>query len=152
MVMSNANLAVTLKRVAQNVSDIIKKKQKLQEQMNLLEQKYKEKLELKLVKLKEQYDGLSQQQEIFEKPIRECTGGYSTEDLIETKVVEAGTDKNGRVIRKTTYALRYPETIIPPALSDNNEEATNVDLPVDTMKSTYESKEVEIEDELAETE
>ena len=150
--MSNANLAVTLKRVAQNVSDIVKKKQKLQEQMNLLEQKYKEKLELKLVKLKEQYDGLSQQQEIFEKPIRECTGGYSTEDLIETKVVEAGTDKNGRVIRKTTYTLRYPETIIPPVLSDNNEEATNVDLPVDTMKSTYESKEVEIEDELAETE
>ena len=116
MVMSNANLAVTLKRVAQNVSDIVKKKQKLQEQMNLLEQKYKEKLELKLVKLKEQYDGLSQQQEIFEKPIRECTGGYSTEDLIETKVVEAGTDKNGRVIRKTTYVLRYPETITPPAL------------------------------------
>lgn len=152
MVMSNANLAVTLKRVAQNVSDIVKKKQKLQEQMNLLEQKYKEKLELKLVKLKEQYDGLSQQQEIFEKPIRECTGGYSTEDLIETKVVEAGTDKNGRVIRKTTYVLRYPETITPPAFSDNNEEATNVDLPVDTMKSTYESKEVEIEDELAETE
>lgn len=152
MVMSNANLAVTLKRVAQNVSDIVKKKQKLQEQMNLLEQKYKEKLELKLVKLKEQYDGLSQQQEIFEKPIRECTGGYSTEDLIETKVVEAGTDKNGRVIRKTTYVLRYPETITPPALSDNNEEATNVDLPVDTMKSTYESKEVKIEDELAEVE
>ena len=121
MVMSNANLAVTLKRVAQNVSDIVKKKQKLQEQMNLLEQKYKEKLELKLVKLKEQYDGLSQQQEIFEKPIRECTGGYSTEDLIETKVVEAGKDKNGLVIRKTTYALRYPETITPPALTDNNE-------------------------------
>ena len=140
MAMSNASLAVTLKRVAQNVSDIVKKKNRVKEQMDALEQKLRLQLEEKLSKLKQEYDELTQQQEIFEKPIRECTGGYSTEDLIKTEVVETGTDKNGRSIRKTLYSLRYPETILPPSEVPTEEgapeEATRVDIPVDTVNNT----------------
>lgn len=137
MAMSNANLAVTLKRVAQNVSDIVKKKNRVKEQMDALEEKLRLQLEEKLSKLKQEYDELSQQQEIFEKPVRECTGGYSTEDLVKTEIVETGTDKNGRTIRKTLYSLRYPETILPPSEVPTEEgapeEATRVDIPVDTV-------------------
>lgn len=140
MAMSNANLAITLKKVAQNVSDIVKKKNHVKEQMDALEEKLRLQLEGKLAKLKQTYDELSQQQEIFEKPIRECTGGYSTEDLIKTEVVETGTDKNGRPIRKTLYSLRYPETIIPPSEVPTEEgapeEATRVDIPVGTVDNT----------------
>lgn len=137
MAMSNANLAVILKRVAQNVSDIVKKKNRVKEQMDALEEKLRLQLEEKLGKLKQEYDELTQQQEIFEKPIRECTGGYSTEDLVKTEVVETGTDKNGRPIRKTLYSLRYPETILPPSEVPTEEgapeEATRVDIPVETV-------------------
>ena len=126
MAMSNANLAVTIKRVAQNVSEIVKKKTRLQEQMNALEEKMRKQLEEKLSKFKMEIEELDQQQEIFEKPVREFTGGYGTEDLIKTEVVEAGTDKNGHTIRKTVYTLRYPDTIIPPKEGDNEVKGENV--------------------------
>lgn len=136
MAMSNATLAATIKRVAQNTSDIIKKKARIKEKMDAIEQKQKELLEAKLAKLKAEYDDLTQQQEIFEKPIREFTGGYSTEDLVKVDVVETGTDKNGKPIRKTLYELRYPDTILPPSEVPTQEgapeEATRVDMPVET--------------------
>lgn len=136
MAMSNANLAATIKRAAANTSDIIKKKARIKEKMDAIELKQKEVLEAKLAKLKEEYDDLSQQQEIFEKPIREFTGGYSTEDLVKVEVVETGTDKNGKPIRKTLYELRYPDTVIPPseipAKEGAPEEAARVEMPVET--------------------
>lgn len=136
MAMSNANLAATIKRAAANTSDIIKKKARIKEKMDAIELRQKEILEAKLAKLKEEYDDLSQQQEIFEKPIREFTGGYSTEDLVKVEVVETGTDKNGKPIRKTLYELRYPDTVIPPseipAEEGAPEEAARVEMPVET--------------------
>lgn len=136
MAMSNATLAATIKRVAANTSDIIKKKVRIKEKMDAIELKQKEILEAKLTKLKEEYDDLSQQQEIFEKPIREFTGGYGTEDLVKIEVVETGTDKNGKPIRKTLYELRYPDTILPPSevptAEGAPEEATRVDVSVET--------------------
>lgn len=136
MAMSNANLAATIKRAAANTSDIIKKKARIKEKMGAIELKQKEILEAKLAKLKEEYDDLSQQQEIFEKPIREFTGGYSTEDLVKVEIVETGTDKNGKPIRKTLYELRYPDTILPPSevptAEGAPEEATRVDVSVET--------------------
>lgn len=140
MAMSNANLAVTIKKVAKNVSDIVTKKNKIKEQMDALEEKVRQQLEVKLAKLKTEYDELNEQQEIFERPIRECTGGYGTEDLVKTEVVETGVDKNGKVIRKTTYTLRYPETILPPSEVPTEEgapeEATRVDVSVETTDDT----------------
>lgn len=121
MAMSNANLAVTLKRAAQNVSEIVKKQNRIKEQMADLEEKLRKQLKEKLSKLKMELEELEQQQEIFEKPVREFTGGYCTSDLIRTEVVEMGTDKNGKVIRKTVYNLIYPDTIIPQAPAPQEE-------------------------------
>lgn len=138
MEMTNAQLALTLKRVAANVSGIIKKKKHIQDQIDALEEKLRKQMEEKLAKLKVEYDSYAQQQDIFEKPIREYTGGYGIEDLIETKVVESGTDKNGKPIRKTTYALRYPDTILPPSEVPTTEgapeEASSTEVPVETDK------------------
>lgn len=157
MAMSNANLAVTIKRVAQNVSEIVKKKTRLQEQMNALEEKMRKQLEEKLSKFKMEIEELDQQQEIFEKPVREFTGGYGTEDLIDMEVVEAGTDKNGRTIRKTVYTLRYPDTILPPKEEDNevkgekvtaetvSDEQPKVDNTVDTY-AEFSAPSLEVED------
>lgn len=155
MDMTNAKLAPTIKRVAQNVASIVKQKNQLKDKMDKLEEQYKQKLEEKLAKYKQEYDELVRQQEVFEAPIRELTGGYSTEDLVTIETVEAGTDKNGKVINKTRYVLKYPETIVPPAeeMSDNGEpvNATAAEMPtpepVDAGPSAFEPKESD-EDEL----
>ena len=117
MDISNAKLAFTLKQVAKTVAPIVKQKNLLKEKMETLEAKYREKLEAQLAKYKAEYEELDNQQELFEKPIREVTGGYGTEDLVVTELVESGTSKDGKPIRKTRFVLRYPETIIP---SDEN--------------------------------
>lgn len=138
--MTNATLIATIKRVAQNTSDIIKKKEKIKEKIENLEQKQREILEKKLAKLKEEYENLAQQQEIFESPIRKFTGGYGTEDLVEIKVIETGTDKNGKPIRKTVYELRYPDTVIPPSevptKEGEPEEASKNDVSITPSQDT----------------
>lgn len=145
MDISNAKLAFTLKQVAKTVAPIVKQKNLLKEKMETLEAKYKEKLEAQLAKYKAEYAELDNQQELFEKPIREVTGGYGTEDLVVTELVESGTSKDGKPIRKTRFVLRYPETIIPKAitaegvvdhrvldaLSDEEEEGTDTYVPED---------------------
>lgn len=90
----------TLKRSAQNVNPIVTKKNKIKAQIDALN---------------EEYNQLQAQQDAWEAAIKEMTGGYTTEDLVE-KVVETTdkVDKDGKPIKVTKYVLRYPETIIPP--------------------------------------
>jgi hypothetical protein len=89
----------SLKRTAQNVSPLVIKKQKL------IAKKSEINAELEL---------LQSQIEQFEAPIKDVTGGYGTEDLVE-RVVETTdkVDKDGKPIKVTKWCLRYPETIIP---------------------------------------
>lgn len=89
----------SLKRTAQNVSPLVIKKQKL------IAKKSEIDAELEL---------LQSQIEQFEAPIKDVTGGYGTEDLIE-RVVETTdkVDKDGKPVKVTKWCLRYPETIIP---------------------------------------
>lgn len=89
----------SLKRTAQNVSPLVIKKQKL------IAKKSEIDTELEL---------LQSQIEQFEAPIKDVTGGYGTEDLVE-RVVETTdkVDKDGKPIKVTKWCLRYPETIIP---------------------------------------
>lgn len=132
MAMSNANLAVTLKRAAKTITEINNKKAVIKKQIDSVEEKFREQLEKKLAKLRAQYTDLEEQQEIFERPIKECTGGYRVEELIEAKIIETGTDKNGKALRKTVYNLRYPETIIPQAVSTSEPTSENQENAVES--------------------
>lgn len=138
MAMSNANLAVALKRAAKTITEINNKKAVIKKQIDSVEEKFREQLEKKLAKLRTQYTDLEEQQEIFEMPIRECTGGYRVEELIEAKIIETGTDKNGKALRKTVYNLRYPETIVPPP-----EKLIKCANPTDDSETKKESNTIE---------
>lgn len=111
---SNARLAPMIKTVAQNVAPLVKRKNKLIQLIEAQEARYKEMLEKQVAKYKAEYDALVEQQELFEAPIRKLTGGFGTEDLVVSELVETGTDKDGKPIRKTKWSLKYPDTIIPP--------------------------------------
>lgn len=89
----------TIKRTAQNVAPLVRRKTKIKEQ---------------IAKLQEEYDLLNTQQLQWEQAIVTMTGGYTTEDLVE-KVVEttSSVDKDGNPVKITKYVLKYPDTVVP---------------------------------------
>ena len=89
----------SLKRTAQNVSALVREKQKLIEKMKEADDK--------LHIIQKQIDS-------YDAPIREATGGYGVEDLIvRTVEITDKTDKDGKLVKVTKWNLKYPETIIP---------------------------------------
>lgn len=98
----------TIKGTARMVNPIVVKKERLAE---------------KIAELQAEYDDLSAQQDAYESNVKRITGGYTTDDLVE-KVVETtnSVDKNGKPIKVTKYVLKYPETIVPPAMEGTDPE------------------------------
>lgn len=95
----------SLKRTAQNVSPLVRRKQKLQAEIAEREE------ELKSIQI---------QIDAHEAPIKEVTGGYGTEDLVvRTVEITDKTDKDGKPVKVTKWSLKYPETIIP--IEEENE-------------------------------
>lgn len=89
----------SLKRTAQNVHPLVRQKEKLIKEIRACEEA--------LSTIQAQIDG-------YQIPIKEATGGFTTEDLIVRTVTETGkVDKEGRPIKTTQYNLKYPDTIIP---------------------------------------
>ena len=117
----------SLKRTAQNVSPLVRRKQKLQAEIAEREE------ELKSIQV---------QLDTYEAPIKEATGGYGTEDLVvRTVEVTDKVDKDGKPIKVTKWNLKYPETIVPveeivetiePA--DEAPEADTVEAPAETSE------------------
>lgn len=106
----------SLKRTAQNVSPLVRRKQKLQAE---------------IVDREKELESIQKQLETYEAPIKEATGGYGTEDLIvRTVEVTDKTDKDGKPIKSTKWNLKYPDTIIPPV-----EETAEVDMASETAES-----------------
>lgn len=106
----------SLKRTAQNVSPLVRRKQKLQAE---------------IADREKELESIQKQLEIYEAPIKEVTGGYGTENLIvRTVEVTDKTDKDGKPIKSTKWNLKYPDTIIPPA-----EETAEVDMASETAES-----------------
>lgn len=89
----------TIKRTAQNVAPLVRRKTKIKEQ---------------IAKLQEEYDLLNTQQLQWEQAIVTMTGGYTTEDLVD-KVIETtnSVDKDGNPVKITKYVLKYPDTVVP---------------------------------------
>lgn len=89
----------SLKRTAQNVSPLVKRKQKLQAE---------------IAEREEELVSIQRQLETYEAPIKEVTGGFGTEDLVvRTVEITDKVDKDGKPIKVTKWSLRYPETIVP---------------------------------------
>lgn len=89
----------SLKRTAQNVSPLVRRKQKLQAE---------------IAEREEEMASIQKQLDTYEAPIKEVTGGYGTEDLvIRTVEVTDKMDKDGKPVKVTKWNLKYPETIIP---------------------------------------
>ena len=118
-----------MKRTAQNVDQYITKKNKLV---------------AKITELQAELDGLNSLIELTDAPTKAMTGGYGTEDIIK-KVITCTDklDKNGNVVKMTTYEFLYPETIIP-VETDEGEETQEevveevVEVPVEA--NTYNSE------------
>lgn len=112
-----------IRRTAQNVNAMVTKKTKLKEKIGALQA---------------EYDQLEEAQEQFEAPIRKMTGGYGTEDLIVKVIEDTGKlDKDGKPIKLAKYVLKYPDTILPPAMDggdgvvDDTEKAPEVEVPAE---------------------
>lgn len=97
-----------IKRTAQNVEKFVSKKNKLK---------------VLLVEHAEEYNKLQEMQEQWEAPIKNLTGGFTTEDLVKKVVKEVGVDKDGKAIKVTQYVLRYPDTVIPTTADVSNGES-----------------------------
>lgn len=102
----------SLKRTAQNVSPLVRRKQKLQAE---------------IAEREEEMASIQKQLDTYEAPIKEATGGYGTEDLvIRTVEVTDKMDKDGKPVKVTKWNLKYPETIIP---EEEAEEVNDIEVP-----------------------
>ena len=117
----------SLKRTAQNISK---------------ELKAKKKLEATIEAATNELDLINKKIELFDAPIKLETGGFGVEDLINMVVVNAGTDKEGKPIKKTTFELKYPDTIVPQIEDVQVEEEhcecnNNEDTDTSSLGNTY---------------
>lgn len=109
-----------MKRTAQNVDQYITKKNKLV---------------AKITELQAELDGLNSLIELTDAPTKAMTGGYGTEDIIKKVVTPTDKlDKNGNVVKITSYEFLYPETIIPVAVA--TEEAEEVAEETEVVEAT----------------
>ncbi len=119
----------SLKRTAQNVSPLVRRKQKLKAEIADREE------ELKSIQVL---------LDTYEAPIKEATGGYGTEDLIVRTVEVTGkVNKNGKPVKVTKWNLKYPETIVP--VEEDIAEPTNEAPEAGTVEAPAETLEPETE-------
>lgn len=101
----------SLKRTAQNVYPLVRQRNKLQKQID---------------EAQEELNSINTQLEAYQAPIKEATGGYTTDDLVTRGIIDTGKlDKAGKPVKQTVYKLTYPETIVPstPASAEAEAEA-----------------------------
>lgn len=89
-----------LKRYAQIMDPLINKRNKALE---------------KIAKLKSEVDDYQKQLDMTDTLVKGMTGGYSIEAIVKKVITPTDKlDKNGNVIKITTFEFIYPDTIVPP--------------------------------------
>ena len=89
-----------MKRTAQNVDQYVTKKNRLV---------------AKIAEMQKEVDELQQLIDLSDAPIKLTTGGYGVEQIVRKVVTPTDKlDKNGNVLKQTTYEFIYPDTIVPP--------------------------------------
>ena len=102
-----------MKRTAQNVDQVITRKNKL---------------EAKKAEIDAELAEVNNLIELTDAPTKAMTGGYGTEDIIKKVVTPTDKlDKNGNVIKQTTFEFLYPDTIVPPVVEEPVEEIISVE-------------------------
>ena len=81
----------SIKRTAQNVSAMMNKRNKLNE---------------KIAKLAEERDTIQKAIDAWEAPIKELSGGLTTEQLVDRVQVKTGVDKNGKGIMGYKFVMK----------------------------------------------
>lgn len=115
-----------IKRTAQNVAQFTTKK---------------ERLDTKIAELEAEKKSLQPMIDAFQGPIKEMTGGYTTEDLVQREVIKTGKldSKTGKEIIQTRFVLKYPETVIPPVQTQAPVEPA--EMPDEEFKARVEQEE-----------
>lgn len=102
-----------IKRTAQNVDQYVTKKNKLV---------------AKVAEMNAEIEKLQQFIDISDAPVKLTTGGYGVEQLVKKVVTPTDKfDKNGNLIKVTTFEFIYPETILPPMETATEEVNTTED-------------------------
>lgn len=113
-----------IKSAAKNAAPYVAKKQKLEAQIKEVEEKVAEQIrkraDEKIEKIKLEMAGYQSIIDSLNASVKQITGGYTTEQLIDIKKEATGSmdPKTGKEIFKTVYALKYPETVVPPTVED----------------------------------
>lgn len=94
----------SIKRVASAVERFVQKKKKIEEQISTL---------------KKEHSKIAAEQEIWEAPIKNMTGGFSTEDLVRKVIGENKVPK---------FILKYPDTVLPPEVFTTLESITSINI------------------------
>lgn len=109
-----------IKRTAQNVDQYVTKKNKLV---------------AKVAEMQKEIDELQQLIDMSDAPVKLTTGGYGVEQLVRKVVTPTDKlDKNGNIIKQTSYEFIYPDTIVPPVAEIPTEVAETV--PVEDATDT----------------
>lgn len=117
----------SLKRTAQNVYPLVRQRNKLQKQIE---------------EAQEELNSINVQLDAYQAPIKEQTGGYTTDDLISREIIDTGkTDKNGKPVKQTVFKLIYPDTIVPNTPPANAEPEADTDETTDMAEPENESAE-----------
>lgn len=106
-----------IKRTAMNVAQFVTKK---------------ENIDKKIAALEEEKRALQPMIDAFQGPVKEMTGGYTTEDLVVKKAEKTGKidPKTGKEVISYRYVLKYPETVIPvESAAENAPEELSMPMP-----------------------
>lgn len=110
-----------LKRTAQNVEQFVAKKNRLVAQIN---------------KIQAELDEVNKMIELTDAPTVAMTG-YHSEEIIKKVVTPTDKlDKNGNVIKMTTFEFIYPDTIVPPVTAEPVEAVTEETVSEPTVEET----------------
>lgn len=112
---SKIEIAV-INTTAKNAAKYVAMKQKVEKQIEEVEAAIRKRVEEKLNVLTAERDKYQSIINSLNTPVRELTGGYTTEDLVDIRKEPTGQidAKTGKEIFKTVYALKYPDTVVPP--------------------------------------
>ena len=141
-----------IKSAAKNAAPYVAKKQKLEAQIKEVEEKVAEQIrkraEEKIEKIKLEMAGYQSIIDSLNASVKQITGGYTTEDLIDIKKEATGQmdAKTGKEIFKTVYALKYPETVVPTDGHDAEAECptheeTSEEMPEELVQEQAEAAE-----------
>ena len=106
-------------------------------------------MQAEIAEREEELNSIQIQIDGYQAPIKEATGGFTTEDLVE-RVVEATDklDKDGKPIKVTKWNLKFPETVVPAQYI--TAEPADLQVSVDAVNAVEEELEdAPVEDEPA---